>query len=161
MNIENTFQELSLQPRVNDITELFRLQETLVYKEFTYETRPDGNFVCPIDKSALPAWVKTMYPNLYAETNFFIFLKNKGGVKRHIDVSRKCVATFPLVPIIQPTCFFKTYDDEIPYAKLTHGTKAYLQDVSQIHGVSECKEERIFFQIAFKKKTYQEMLQLI
>jgi len=160
MNIEDTFQKLSVQAGANNIAQLFKLQETLVYEAFTYETRPDGNFVCVVDKSVLPVWVKTIYPNLYAETTFFVFLKNRGGVKQHTDIPRKCSVTFPLVPITQSTNFFKTWDDEFPYAKLTHGTDAYLQNLSQIHSVPKCNEERIFFQMSFDK-TYKEMLPLI
>jgi hypothetical protein len=160
MNVQDTFQELTVQPSASELAELYQLQATLTYEPFTHKTQPDGNIVCGVDESTLPAWVKTMYPSLCAESKFYNFLKNKGGVQRHIDVARKCTVTFPLVTITQPTHFYDTFEDENPYAQLTHGTKAYLQNNSKIHDVPECAEERLFFQIAFDK-SYQEMLLLV
>ena len=160
MNVQDTFHELSVQPSASELSQLYQLQETLTYEAFIHDTRPDGNIVCGVDESDLPAWVKTMYPSLCAESKFYNFLKNNGGVKRHTDVARKCTVTFPLVTITQPTHFYETWDDNTPYARLTHGTTAYLQNNSKIHDVPECAEERLFFQIAFDK-SYQEMLEFI
>ena len=161
MNVEDTFQELKVQPSASELAQLYKMQQTITYEMFTHETLPDGNFVCGVDVSVLPEWLQKRYPKFCSEAKFYNFLKNKGGVKRHEDVPRKCSVTFPLVTITQPTHFYNEYDNEIPYAELTHGNKVYLQNNSKIHSVPECEEERIFFQIAFKKKTYQEMLQLI
>lgn len=161
MNVQNTFHIVSTQPSASDLAQLFQMQENLDYEAFTHEERPDGNFVCVVDESVLPAWVKATYPKLCDEAKFFVFLKNKGGVVRHRDVPRSCSVTFPVVTITQPTHFYETRDEaEAPYAKLTHGTTAYLQNNSRLHDVPKCDEERIFFQISFDK-TFEEMLEFI
>lgn len=145
------------------IDDLMQYQSSLVYDPFVGPSGDmDGNSISLIlDNSSLPQSILDAFAYELSIGDGCNFLKNNGIVIMHKDVRRQCSITIPLSNISIGTTF---YDDNIgPILTQLHELgSVYLQNNQVFHAVNDHSEtERIFFQIRFRDKTYDEVLALL
>lgn len=166
------YYKLNDQLSTDEINQLLTIQKKVQYEDFFWEGMWDGNSITldyRLIHPHLPQWVW----DRYGSDITCAFLKNKGKVIIHKDVSRAGVVTVPLTKdnVSYTTFYSDDYDDENPKHaenpnnfiadKLYHCGEAYLTNVSAFHGVPEnYMEYRTFFQFWIRDKTWEESVEI-
>ena len=142
--------------------EILAIQTDLSYLDEvqTGDQETDGNFYSKlVDTAILPEWFHTMYADLIGPARRVVFLKNRGSVARHTDLTpegnRDVALTIPLNTTATATRFWATDGSTRTACNLLHDGKPYLINVSKWHSVGDSDETRYFIQFSYDG-TYDE-----